>query len=145
MEKKLKNSGKPELSVPARPDKPAHTINLEQVAQISGVYYAKIGSKRVVVCFTARDRAAAATRYNSVTFPPARITAAKALAKTESLPLMFGVQVRVGGKWDSGWLVSAGTFKKHVIADSDFSLSAIARVAYQSAADSLLAVRFTTR
>ncbi|HZU32605.1 MAG TPA: hypothetical protein VFB79_15920 [Candidatus Angelobacter sp.] len=139
--KQSKNTGKPEVSVPALPDKPTTTIELHPTED-RGVFTAKVSGKRAVVCFTARDRANADKRLISVTIAPARLKAASTTAHKESLPLLVAVAVTVKGRWSSGWIVPLELFKKQAVSRSDFAFSATARIAYAASADTLTGVKF---
>jgi hypothetical protein len=143
--KQKKNTGKPEklASAPTLPDKPTTTIELHPTDD-RGVFTAKIGGKRIVVCYTARDRAGADRRFVSVTITPARLKAANATGNTESLPVMVAIAVTVKGRWSSGWIVPLDLFKKQAVSKSDFALSAPARAAYAASADALTGVKFVS-
>ncbi len=123
--------------------KPARTMALQPVADINGAFFGTLAGKKIVVCFHERKRAKVQDRFNSITLRTARIKAAQAIAKTESLPLFLGVQVRVGTRWDNGWLVSPELFRKFKQGASDFSLSEKAREAYVAAKAAVPGVRFT--
>jgi hypothetical protein len=105
-------------------------VKLESVAEIKGAFLANMGGKRAVVCFHERNRAKAEDRFKSITLRAARIKAAQSLAKTQKLPLFFGVQVRVRNKLHGGWLATPELFRKHKQGQMDFSLSESARKAY---------------
>jgi hypothetical protein len=141
--KQMKNTGKPEkqASAPVLPDKPTTTLELHPTED-RGVFTAKIGGKRTVVCFTARDRASADKRFVSVTIAPTRLKAASTAANKDSLPVLVGVAVSVKGRWSSGWILPLDLFKKQAVSKSDFALSASARTAYAASADALTGVKF---
>lgn len=138
IEMKTEQTNKP---APTLPEKPLHTLALEPT-ETKGVFFAKVTAGRVVVAFAERNRSKADFKLYSVTFPEARMKAAKATAKETGLPLFMGLCVRVAGKWSSGWLVSFAAFSKNKQGEADFSLTESAREAYAADKDSLLAVRF---
>jgi hypothetical protein len=139
-----KKPGKPEKQeAPARVDSPTHHIELFPVAETSAYHTTLQKQGKAVVCFGERNRGSAAGRYNSVTLSEARYDAAQKAAKTLGLPLYIGLQVRVAGRWDSGWLIPVALFKQHKHGESDFSLGTQARIAYAGSDDALAGgVRF---
>lgn len=141
--KQVKTTGKPEqlASAPVLPDKPITTIELHPTDD-RGVFAAKISGKRVVVCFTTRDRSSADKRFVSVTIAQSRLKAAATAANKDSLPVLVGVAVTVKGRWSSGWILPLDLFKKQAVSKSDFALSAAARTAYAASADALTGVKF---
>lgn len=134
-------TGKPENSAPALPEKPTTTVELHPTED-RGVFTAKIGGKRAVVCFTARDRSSADKALVSVTIAPARLKAASTAGNKESLPVMIAVAVTVKGRWSSGWILPLELFKKQATSQSDFALSASARTTYAADKDALTGVKF---
>ncbi len=142
--KKPAKAAQPEKPVDRRlPTKPAHEITLTPVPE-SRAYTATVHGKKVVVIFTERNRAKADARYNSVTVRTANIEDGKKAAKDLELPLYYGVQVRVAGKWDQGYLVTPELFKAQKQGEADFSLGIGAVHAYIDAKESPVAVRFST-
>lgn len=141
--KNQKKSGKPEqqASAPALPAKPAHTIELHPT-DAPGVFTAKINGKRAVVALTARDRASADKALISVTIPPTRLKAASTAGNKESLPIMIAVAVTVKGKWSSGWVLPFALYQKQAQCQTDFALTASARLAYAADKNALTAVKF---
>ena len=118
-----------------------NVIELRPVAE-SLAHMATIRGRRAVVCFYQRNREKAANRFYSVTIREAVLADARKLAKAESLPLYIGVEVRVAGKLDQGWLLTEGIFKAHKRGVTDMMLTPIARAAYAVDPASKCGVRF---
>jgi hypothetical protein len=118
-----------------------NTLELRPVPD-SKTYTAAVRGQRAVVCFYERNRAEAAHRFDSVAINEAVWKDARKLAKNESLPLFVGLQIRVGGKLDSGYLVPLATFTKFKLRECDMGLGKAARTAYAEDAASMIGVRF---
>jgi len=140
--KTAKKSGKPEVQAeePARISAPKHTLDLKPVDG-SKVFMATVHGKKAVVVFQERNRSKADFRYNAVTIPDSKFADASKAAKESGAPIYVGLQVKVNGRWDSGWLIPAVLFKQHR-RGNDFNLSADSRAAYMADKSSLLGVRF---
>jgi len=144
---------KPAAKAPTAPRKQADTaqdvplpaldsaIELRPVAD-SLAYTAHIKGRRAVVCFYQRNREKAANRFYSVTIREAVLADARKLAKAESLPLYIGVEVRVAGKLDQGWLLTEETYKAQKRNNTDMMLTPIARAAYAADLASKCGVKF---
>lgn len=118
-----------------------NTLELRPVPD-SKAFTAAVHGQRAVVCFYERNRAAAADRFDSVAINEAVWKDARKLAKIESLPLFVGLQIRVGGKLDSGYLVPLATFTKFKLRECDMGLGKAARTAYAEDKKCILDVRF---
>lgn len=151
---KAKTTPKPKAEKPAKPEKPAapetptHPQHEVELLPYSGpdsrdCYFAKVHGKRVAVRFQERNRAQAAARFNSITIREAATKDAAHVAKAEGLELWLGVQVRVDGKWNQGYLMPFSLAKAHFTSDCDFALSGAARRVYHEDKTTLEGVRFT--
>ena len=109
---------------------PETTLELKTVDGVKA-HTALVRGRKAVVAFQERNRAEASHRFDGVALSTARMEACKKLAKAESLPLYVGLQVRVGGKLDSGYLINYEIWKKLTNPAGDFILSTPARLAYQ--------------
>lgn len=138
--KTAKKSGKPEVQEPARITTAQHTLDLEPMPQCKA-FAAKVHGRNSMVVFQERNRSKADFRYNPVTIPESKFAGASRVAKQHSLPIYVGLQIRVNGKWDSGWLIPAVLFKQWR-RNQDFLLTADARSAYAADKSSVLGVRF---
>lgn len=135
-------TGTPEKpAAPARVDSPTHQIILTPVAGYRA-HTTVVHGKKAVVVFQERNRGKADARYNSVTVSDGKISDGVKAAKQSDLPLYIGLQVRVSGRWDSGWLIPAALFKQWR-RGQDFNLGIEARAAYAADKESLAGgVRF---
>lgn len=133
-------SGKPDSELPTKPG--AVEVELTAVPD-SKAYTARIHGHKAVVCYTERNRSAAAMRFNSLNLSKSRVADCKKLAAKESLPLFYAAQVRVLEKFDGGWLVSAETFNKVKGGFPAFLLSAAARELYAADKATIDGVKFT--
>lgn len=119
---------------PVPPSKPEVEFQLKQVEGVKGAFTSVVHGRKAIVCFIERDRASAGKRFNSLTYGSSRIADAQKAAKAAGLPIFYGAQVKVNGRWNGGWLIRAEVAQIHVVAPQDFRLGSPARIAY--AADS---------
>jgi hypothetical protein len=118
---------------------PETTLELRPVDGVKA-HTALVHGRKAVVAFQERNRAEASHRFDGVALSTARMEACKKLAKTESLPLYVGLQVRVGGKLDQGYLVTYDLWHKLTNDAGDFLLNNPARLAYQEGG--MVGIRF---
>lgn len=138
--KPKKATAKPVVDEPARITSPEHTIELKAVPDTK-VFTATVHGRKAVIVFQERNRSKADFRYNAITITETRLADASKVAKELNAPYYIGVQVRVGGKWDGGWLVPAPLYKQFR-SGNDFILKPNARAAYAADKSSVLGVRF---
>ena len=138
--KTAKKSGKPEVQEPARITAAKTTVDLKPVDG-SKAFMATVHGKKAVVVFQERNRSKADFRNNPVTIPDSKFADGSKLAKESGAPIYVGLQVKVNGRWDAGYLIPAVLFKQWR-RGQDFILTADARAAYASDKSSVLGVRF---
>jgi hypothetical protein len=137
---KPKKAAEVEAVEPARITTAQHTLELKSVEGYKA-FMATVHGKKAVVVFQERNRSKAELRNNPVTIPESRFADGSKLAKESGAPIYVGLQVKVAGRWDAGYLISAVLFKQWR-RKQDFVLTPDARAAYASDKSSVLGVRF---
>lgn len=137
---KPKKAAKVVVEEPARITAAKTTLDLKPVDG-SKVFMATVHGKKAVVVFQERNRSKADFRNNNVTMPESKLADGSKLAKESGAPIYVGLQVKVNGRWDSGWLIPAVLFKQHR-RGKDFSLTSDARAAYMADKSSVVGVKF---
>jgi hypothetical protein len=137
---KPKKAAKVQAEEPARITAAKTTLELKSVESYKA-FMATVHGKKAVVVFQERNRSKAELRNNPVTIPESRFADGSKLAKESGAPIYVGLQVKVAGRWDSGWLIPAVLFKQWR-RKQDFVLTPDARAAYAADKSSVLGVRF---
>lgn len=109
----------------------------------SRAFTAQINGHQTVVMFYERNRMKPANRYYGVTILEEVWKQAQHLAKASDLPLMIGLQIRVAGKLDQGYLLTLKTWKRFKqVGPTDVGLGKAARAAYAEDKECMVGVRF---
>lgn len=134
-------SKKQQQSKSAKAAPAQHSLTLNGVPE-TDVYRAELNGKAIIVAFHTRNRAKESDQFKAITLREGRLDQATALAKTEKAAPYVAVEITVGEKWASGWLIPMALYRKFKQCETDFVLSQKARAAYTNAAEALTGVHF---